>query len=64
MNVDLLAALARLRVDEMLAGAALRRAIVRDRKPNLATRARVALAMRKFRKAAITLGDAVATRVL
>jgi hypothetical protein len=64
MNVDLLAALARLRVDEMLAGAALRRALLRDRKPNVAARARIALAIRAFGKAAITLGDAVATRVL
>jgi hypothetical protein len=64
MNVELLAALARLRVNEMLAGAALRRALLRDRKPTMAARVRIASAIRAFGKAAITLGDAVATRVL
>ncbi len=64
MNVDLLAALARLRVNEMLAGAALRRALLRDRKPDMPLSARVAWALRRFGKAAIVLGDAVGTRVL
>lgn len=64
MNVDLLAALARLRADSLLDGAAKRRALMRDRQPGPSLRTLVARALRSFGSAAIDLGDAVAPRVL
>ena len=64
MNVDLLGALARLRVNELLAGAATRRSLLRDRKPSMTLRFRIAWALRRFGEAAIVLGDAVGTRVV
>ena len=64
MNVDLLAALARLRTNDLLDGAAKRRALSRDRKPKRKLRLRAAIALRSLGGAAIVLGDALAPRVL
>ncbi len=64
MNVDLLVALARLRTDDLLAQAATRRALLRDRVPGPTIRVRAGRALRSFGVFAISLGDALAPRVL
>ena len=64
MNDDMLAALARMRTGELLAGAAKRRALAKDRKPGPALRVRAGRLLRSLGSAAIVLGDALAPRVL
>lgn len=64
MNDSMLAALARLRTCELLEGAAKRRALARDRKPDPALRVRAGRLLRSLGCAAIVLGDALAPRVL
>ncbi len=64
MNVDLLVALARLRTNDLLGEAATRRAILRDRPPPPSIRARAGWALRSLGAIAISLGDALAPRVL
>jgi hypothetical protein len=64
MNIDMLAQLARLRTEDLLSGAEKRRALTRDRKPDRRLLVAIVRAIRSFGRAAVQLGDALATRVL
>lgn len=60
MNYELAARLAMLHRDDLLRAAALRRLLVRARRPPRSARARLAASVRAVGHVALTLGDAIA----